>query len=526
MKRFLCVLLLLQPVILPAQIADTITAFWHTKDKKEPTAKEVLLKVIVYDFTRQKVPGIEVNIVQEASRQVWRGYTGPYGEVFFLLPKGKDYRVDAGDQQGLRSLSLPNSRNERVSCTVTCADKAFSETAHGDTLYQRISPAQMPNRERVFLHLKMLDLDDQPLDEEVVYFAAKKTGKVYIAQTNPLGDAYLMLPKGETFCISTRFDADMKCFDMPQNDRAGKLTLTINTIGTKAILKRKAERARLLAVRDSIFEARRIQDSIQDALYTQRRLLKEEDFLYQLGRGEHPDSVQKRIDNRTARSRDGLALDEHFFEKNQEAVNATLHRMRSTWKHKVIVTDVTCSMSPYIDQIIIWHALRLVQGGENRYIFFNDGDGKSQEQKLIGQTGGLHSVDQIVDLSELIKAMRHATSFGCSGDGPENDLEALLAGAKKLSGLDELILIADNYSDVRDIELLSQLQVPVRIILCGTEYGVNEEYLNLAWKTKGSVHTIEQDIDGLAELANGATIEIGGLKYRVSRGQFIQVTRI
>lgn len=129
-------------------------------------------------------------------------------------------------------------------------------------------------------------------------------------------------------------------------------------------------------------------------------------------------------------------------------------------------------------------------------------------------------------MPDLMKKMLETTSFGCSGDNPENDLEAVLEGAKLLQGMDELILIADNFSDVRDIELLTELDVPVHIVLCGTQLGVNEDYLEIAWKTGGSIHTIEQDIEGLAKLADGETITIGAYRYRVSRGKFIQVSKI
>jgi exoribonuclease R len=39
-----------------AQTPDTITAHWHARDKKEPTAKEVLLKITVYNLDRRKMP--------------------------------------------------------------------------------------------------------------------------------------------------------------------------------------------------------------------------------------------------------------------------------------------------------------------------------------------------------------------------------------------------------------------------------------------------------------------------------------
>lgn len=68
--------------------------------------------------------------------------------------------------------------------------------------------------------------------------------------------------------------------------------------------------------------------------------------------------------------------------------------------------------------------------------------------------------------------------------------------------------------------------MPIHIVLCGTEFGVNEQYLEIAWKTAGSIHTIEQDIEDLTKLADGETITIGAYQYRVSKGKFIQVSRI
>ena len=129
-------------------------------------------------------------------------------------------------------------------------------------------------------------------------------------------------------------------------------------------------------------------------------------------------------------------------------------------------------------------------------------------KKIIGQTGGLYFTEQ-ADMEKLLLKMRETAEGGYGGDGPENDLEALIHGVSKMKGLDELILIADNYSDVRDMKLLINLKIPVHIVLCGTQQGVNENYLEIAYKTGGSIHTIEQDIDDLAKLADGATIQIG-----------------
>lgn len=519
MKHLLSFLLF--PFFLQAQ-SDTINEYWHAGDKKEPTAKEVLLKVTVYNLARNKMANAGVQVVQTETGRVWRGITGKFGEVLFLVPKGKEYRVDVGNETGIQTLTVSNEKYARENLGITWLPDKFTEESRNDSIFQKVSPAQTPTRSRLLVHLTVLDLDNKPLDGEEMYFAAEKAGKVYVAQTNRAGKAYVMLPMGDSYCASTRFQANLKCYELPQDERAGQLNITYNTIGTKAILRRKAERERLAAIRDSLYEVDRIRDSIALARAARQ---KNDDFLHQLLFGQSGPEVQKKIEKRAAGERDSIARDPLYFEKNGEVVKATLYRMRERWKHKVVVTDLTGSMSPYMDQVILWHALQLVQGEENRYVFFNDGDAKPDNQKPIGQTGGIYFTDK-AGMDQLLETMTQTARAGYGGDGPENDLEALLEGAARKTGPDELILVADNYSDVRDIELLTQLKVPVHIILCGSEHGVNEDYLEIAYRTRGSVHTIEEDIDNLAELADGATITIGQAQYRVSRGKFIQVSRI
>ncbi len=531
MRHLLSICLLAIPVILPAQIqpkspaADTVTEHWHVKDKKEATAKEVLFKITVYNLERRKMAGVEVRAVQTETGKVWQGVTGTFGEVIFLLPKGKEYRIDAGDETGIQTLTVSNEKFARESLGITYLPSRFTEEERNDTIFQNVSPAQTPTRSRLLVHLTMLDLDDRPLEDEEMFFEAKLAKKVYRAKTNRRGKAYLVLPLGDTFCISTRFEPNLKCYYMPKDDRAGQLNITYNTIGTKEVLRRKAERERQAAIRDSLYRVQRTRDSIAMARAATKRLRGDENFVHQLLFGQTPAEVRAGIERKAGQLRDSVARDPRYFEKTGEAVQATLYRMKSRWKNKVIVTDLTGSMTPYMDQVLLWHALQLVQGEDNRYVFFNDGDAKADHVKIIGQTGGIYFTEKS-DMDQILETMKKTAKAGFGGDGPENDVEALLAGEKKLRGLDELILVADNYSDMRDISLLSQLQVPVHVILCGTDQGVNEEYLELAYKTKGSVHTIEQDIEDLARLADGATIVIGGDQYRVNRGKFIRVTRL
>ncbi|MDX2135508.1 MAG: hypothetical protein SFV52_11990 [Saprospiraceae bacterium] len=511
---------LLLPCTLNAQ-ADTLREYSHADDKLAPTKDLVLLKIVVQDLNQRKLPDLDVSVVQTAAGKTWQGVTGKYGEVNFRLPKGQTYRIGAGNEPAIETITLSNDPFATEFLRITHLPKAFTEEEVNDTIRQQVSLYQTPTRDRVLLIANILDLDDKPIEGEVLYFAVQGAPTVYTATTDARGKAALMLPNGRHYCFSTAFYKNLKCYELPDNGKAGQLKITYNTIGTRELLRRQAERARLAAVRDSLYQIRRARDSVA----TLNRELKESDFVDQLVYGAPLDSVIKKIEKRSAREREAVAKDPKYFEKTGEVVKATFFRMGERWAHKVVVTDLTGSMSPYMDQVVLWHALQLVQHEENRYLFFNDGDRTPEDQKRIGQTGGLYFLDR-ADMPQLLEKMRETTRNGNGGDSPENDLEALLAGAAKKQGMDELLLIADNYSDVRDKELVIRLNVPVHIVLCGAESGINEDYLEIAYKTKGSIHTIEQDIDDLAALAEGQTVAIGAFQYRVSRGTFIKVSKM
>ncbi len=115
---------------------------------------------------------------------------------------------------------------------------------------------------------------------------------------------------------------------------------------------------------------------------------------------------------------------------------------------------------------------------------------------------------------------------GDGGDIEENDVEALNYGISTCPDCQDIVLIADNWANMRDFSLVRKIKKPVKIILCGTYNGVNIEYLDLARATGGSVHTIEEDIENLKSLNEGAEITVAGIKYKIEKGRFVQVVKI
>ena len=106
------------------------------------------------------------------------------------------------------------------------------------------------------------------------------------------------------------------------------------------------------------------------------------------------------------------------------------------------------------------------------------------------------------------------------GERFENDLEAVIDGIGAFPNSKGIVLVADNYEKMRDYRLMKQVHQPIKIILCGAEYRINTQYLDLARATKGSLHTKDSDVFDLHRLADGESIIVEGNKYILRNGKF------
>jgi hypothetical protein len=202
-----------------------------------------------------------------------------------------------------------------------------------------------------------------------------------------------------------------------------------------------------------------------------------------------------------------------------------MERNQKKWKNVLVVGDWTGSIYPFSSQIVNWHRLHLKDGLIKHFVFFNDGDDKKDKEKKIGETGGVYFT-KTNDINHIIEVMMQALKNGSGGDVPENDIEAILAGIHQYQNIEEVVLIADNNSPIRDIKLTPKITKPVRVILCGVEGGrINPQYVNLAKYTKGSIHTIEQDIDNLAMMQANDILKIGSRIFRLKPNGFFMMVK-
>jgi hypothetical protein len=498
-----------------ANAADTI----HFNLDKKATSYEHQLLAIAIFLTREEkpMPNLEVWVVSQKDKKVYHAITDETGAARFHLPRNQNFQVNLKDAPNYQQLSMPDIPNLTKRVHYIYSNETLSinetlninETERNDTIYQVVPLSQKPTMQRVWLHVTVTDLDDKPLKGENVFMNASK-GKTYTATTNSDGIALLMIPKGDTFRISFEYEPDVEAIYFPTGNYIRKDNVKYSYIGSAVIKKRAMKRLLALNERDSLYRIGALGYGITHDLDN-----------------TNLESIAKLISERATYERGEIKKDADFFEKREETVKAAFYRNLGDWRNKIIVTDGTGSMSPYWDQVMVWHLLQLTADERNSYVFFNDGDQKAMSEKVIGSTGGIYT-SEATGMDAILKTIRQCINSGFGGESEENDIEALLKGIEMRKNNEEVILIADNYSDVRDMELLPRVNVPIRIILAGVDktLGVHEHYLEIAYKTGGSIHTLEEDIFDLKKMLDGQSVFIGEFEYRVMRGKFIQVSKL
>jgi hypothetical protein len=182
------------------------------------------------------------------------------------------------------------------------------------------------------------------------------------------------------------------------------------------------------------------------------------------------------------------------------------------WKNSLVVMDWTGSMYEFGVKLILWHTKHLTESGVKNLVLFTDQRG-DDNSKSIGACGGVFYQEN-TDVKKLMKLMKSLKNKE-SNDIEENNIDALLKGVEKSKDFSELIMIADNRSCMKDYCKADSIKVPVKIILCGSQLGINPQYVNLAYKTGGSIHTLESDTKDIGEWAKaGKSLVIDGFKFK------------
>ena len=190
------------------------------------------------------------------------------------------------------------------------------------------------------------------------------------------------------------------------------------------------------------------------------------------------------------------------------------------WKNALVVIDWTASMYRQGALLIAWQQEHRKENRIRHFVFFNDGDGKYEDEKVIGSTGGIYETPA-ADLSEMLPAIEGVTKGGEGGDHAENDLEALRQGIASCPKCKQIILIADNTGPVRDLILLREIEVPIKILLCRAyNDDIEPDYLTIADFTNGSLHTKDRDLENINDSIQNGILKVGEVAYEKKNDRF------
>jgi len=214
---------------------------------------------------------------------------------------------------------------------------------------------------------------------------------------------------------------------------------------------------------------------------------------------------------------------------NDSTSYQALERNRFRWPDAVVVCDLTTSMYPYTTQLVSWLRQQVANARPLGLVFFTDCDSLGHQTRPGGLPGKMYIVRDPEPDAILPPLLAAAHNTIKNQDDAENDVDALIAAQQAFPQARHLILIADNLSRVKDIKRLTTVDRPVHVILCGTTGGdltspFQSDFEQIARQTKGSLHTLDDDLDPTANLS-GETLHVGPFYYRYNaRKQRFQLT--
>lgn len=483
-------------------------------------SKEILLK---FTIENPPIENPSVSMIQQKQAEIV--YQNLVGVQTLNKPSNKSLEViDMDSQKTVYSslndtnrFNLPIKRRYKLAIRGVSIQNdvfdmpSFSPTMRPYVLYFNTdnSAHLFPmNEENTVINLIYTNLMNKIVVGDSILLISKKNGKQYRLLTEKNGSALFIVPKNDSYEIHLKHFDKIATIGVENTPQKGfsTFTYTISYPSAKEVENRKREEVISKAERDSAYKIYKKEIDLNPLEFNKRMKKAIAEF-------SDYNEYKLRVDDRS----------KHLLKKDNE-VGEVLTRLKDKSTSKIIVADVTGSMYPYLEQLALWLSFDLMKKEKNAYVFFNDGDRKMDYQKRIGNTGGIYTTESTV-IDSVVGVMHTAMNSGSGGDGAENNIEALLIAQKLGQPSSEIIMIVDNYSCIKDIRLLPDVTKPVHIILCGVNVltGINPDYLWVAYKTKGTIHTIEDDITDLGSMMEGKIITIRGRTYKLLSNRFFEI---
>ena len=472
-------------------------------------AQNVTVKITLNAIEGGVHANMSVTLMNTETKEKFTGTTNASGIVSIDVPANASYEMIVPNYTGKKIINVPNAPGATMSSTHTYSrnmveqDKAFAMNdqeksgvdafANGlpDTTYfNGGNPFRsVSSSHYVSLELSLRDLNDGPLKGETVVLTGRKRNKSFKGVTGSDGSIMLYLPKGDEYDLSFYYHKKFEHTECKYSKGTSEQQWEFEYIGTKELTRQKKE------------EAER-----------QERERKEAAEAMAKARLQKAASREQNLNK--PYSENGVA---EVFDRNQ-------------FKNPLVICDASSDMELITSELMGWFAKNAQNNPGAQFVFFNDGDRKKHDEKKIGSTGGLYYTTAL-PLDKLRVFMYDVIDKSNEvEDGPDNYVEALIEGVKMAKQpYGDIILIVDNHATARDIEMLSQFNKPVHVVVfCSIRGGCDHsfcqpDFLKIAWKTKGTLHINDTDYNEIGNMRSGETITIGTGSLKLVNGEFFRL---
>lgn len=423
-----------------------------------------------------------VKLTSLADNKVYTASTNEKGEAGFTVPCDQNFDVDIANYPSKKEAKSPVNAGSKSTMSYTYAPDMVQKQkefllsdAEKATLDAHIK--SLPDTTRIFqsvmntpailtdyatMDITLKGLDGKFLVGEEITFSGKQRNKSFVGKTNAKGTLRVYLPKGDIYTINFHYHKGYKIHEVTYSKGTSTARIDITYMGTVEYLRRKK------------IEDERIKEELKQVEEALRR--EENEFKY--------DQVVATV------------LD------------------RNKWEEKLFICDVSYEMLPYASKLAQWYKANEAKETNTQFIFFFNGIKRPNATSSCVFYQKAEGYDKLM----LLIANVHAKA---GMETCTNNVEGLITNLGIQNPYKEIVLLVDKDRELTDYEYLCQLGKPVHVVMCVDDRTANAQHLTIAWKTKGSIHTMDQDIVDIGKKVEGDIVTVRGTKYKLMGGQFV-----
>ena len=182
-------------------------------------AGESVVSISIVNMKSVPIPNMKVRLVCKTVKRLFIAGTDKNGVARFIVPADKTYQVGFDNNDDIDHFTIPKVYTYNVSLNEVYEPTHISETRILDTIRQKLPADVHGTTSRSYYQITVKDYDGNFLAKEAVYLKEASSSTVYMAVTNSLGVAKLLVPKGKKYVVNFKYESSADLLDIPKDNK-------------------------------------------------------------------------------------------------------------------------------------------------------------------------------------------------------------------------------------------------------------------------------------------------------------------